>query len=127
MPCSIEPEESEIPVSIPKAERMQFKVGKYDVIAQPMNGSAHMLRYTVRLHGKRLGALASMPTESDCKFMESPPPVPPLKPFVYYRPGRPKKGAAPAGASGEMGAGAAPRDDLPSDAIPDALRGRIDE
>ena len=114
-------------MSIPKAERMQFKVGKYDVIAQPMNGSAHMLRYTVRLHGKRLGALASMPTESDCKFMESPPPVPPLKPFVYYRPGRPNKGAAPAGASGEMGAGAAPRDDLPSDAIPDALRGRIDE
>ena len=41
-------------MSIPKAERMQFKVGKYDVIAQPMNGSAHMLRYTVRLHGKRI-------------------------------------------------------------------------
>jgi len=84
-----------------------------------------MLRYTVRLHGKRLGALASMPTESDCKFMESPPPVPPLKPFVYYRPGRPKKGAAPASATADPGAGA--RDDRPSDAIPDALRGRIDD
>lgn len=114
-------------MSIPKAERMQFKVGKYDVIAQPMNGSAHMLRYTVRLHGKRLGALASMPTESDCKFMESPPPVPPLKPFVYYRPGRPKKGATPPNAGGDLAAGAAPREDLPSDAIPDALRGRIND
>lgn len=114
-------------MSIPKAERMQFKVGKYDVIAQPMNGSAHMLRYTVRLHGKRLGALASMPTESDCKFMESPPPVPPLKPFVYYRPGRPKKGATPPNAGGDLAANAAPREDLPSDAIPDALRGRIND
>lgn len=114
-------------MSIPKAERMQFKVGKYDVIAQPMNGSAHMLRYTVRLHGKRLGALASMPTESDCKFMESPPPVPPLKPFVYYRPGRPKKGATPPTAGGDIAANSAARDDLPSDAIPDALRGRIND
>lgn len=114
-------------MSIPKAERMQFKVGKYDVVAQPMNGSAHMLRYTVRLHGKRLGALASMPTESDCKFMESPPPVPPLKPFVYYRPGRPKKGAATAGAGGDLAASAAARDDLPSDAIPDALRDRLND
>lgn len=114
-------------MSIPKAERMQFKVGKYDVIAQPMHGSAHMLRYTVRLHGKRLGALASMPTESDCKFMESPPPVPPLKPFVYYRPGRPKKGAAPANQGGDAAPVAAVRDDLPSDAIPDALRGRLDD
>jgi len=114
-------------VSIPKAERTQFKVGKYDVIAQPMNGSAHMLRYTVRLHGKRIGALASMPTESDCKFMESPPPVPPLKPFVYYRPGRPKKGAAPTGAAAEAAASSGPREDLPSDAIPDALRARIDD
>lgn len=114
-------------MSIPKAERMQFKVGKYDVIAQPMGGSAHMLRYTVRLHGKRIGALASMPTESDCRFMEAPPPVPPLKPFVYYRPGRPKKGATPPSASNEFSQNAAPREDLPSDAIPDALRGRIND
>ena len=112
-------------MSIPKAERMQFKVGKYDVIAQPMHGSAHMLRYTVRLHGKRIGALASMPTESDCKFMESPPPVPPLKPFVYYRPGRPKKGATRPGAEPESGASA--REELPSDALPDAVRQRVDD
>jgi len=37
-------------------------------------------------------AFLSMPTESDCKFLESPPPVPPLKIFrVTHRPGRPKK------------------------------------
>lgn len=76
------------------AERQRFKIGKYDVIAQPAAGSLHMLRYTVLLDGKRLGAQLSMPCESDCRFMESPPPVPPLKIFsVTYRPGRPKKGS----------------------------------
>lgn len=83
-------------MSIPVAERRQFKVGAYDVVAQPIPGSSHMLRYIVMLNGKRIGALASFPTESDCRFMEKPPVVPPLKPFVYYRPGRPKKGATPA-------------------------------
>ena len=35
-------------------------------------------------------------TESDCRFLEKPPPVPPVKPYqVIYRPGRPKKGATP--------------------------------
>jgi hypothetical protein len=76
------------------AERQRFKVGKYDVIAQPAAGSMHMLRYTVLLDGKRLGAQLSVPCESDCRFMEAPPAVPPLKIFsVTYRPGRPKKGA----------------------------------
>jgi hypothetical protein len=75
------------------AERRRFKIGKYDVLAQPAAGSAHMLRYTVLLNGKRLGAQLSMPSESDCRFMEAPPPVPPLKIFsVTFRPGRPKKG-----------------------------------
>jgi hypothetical protein len=84
-------------------ERRQFKIGKYDIVAQPANGSMHMLRYTVLLNGKRLGALLSMPTESDCRFLESPPKVPPLKIFsVTYRPGRPKKGAPkPNGENGE--------------------------
>ena len=59
----------------------RFKIGKYDIIAQPAAGSAHMLRYTVLLQGRRLGALLSMPCESDCRFMEAPPPVPPLKIF----------------------------------------------
>ena len=76
-----------------KARLKQFKLGKYDIRAEPAAGSAHMLRYTVMLDGKRLGALLSMPTESDCRFLESPPKVPPLKIFqVTFRPGRPKKG-----------------------------------
>ena len=71
-----------------------FKLGKYDIVAQPAVGSTHMLRYTVFLNGKRLGALFSVPSESDCRFIEAPPPVPPLKIFsVTYRPGRPKKGS----------------------------------
>ena len=71
----------------------QFRIGKYEIRAQPANGSMHMLRYTVMLDGRRLGALLSMPTESDCRFLEAPPKVPPLKVFqVTYRPGRPKKG-----------------------------------
>jgi hypothetical protein len=78
----------------PHLERKQFKIGKYDIVAQPANGSAHMMRYTVLLNGKRLGALLSVPTESDCRFLEAPPKVPPLKIFqVTYRPGRPKKNA----------------------------------
>jgi hypothetical protein len=74
-------------------ERRRFKIGKYEILAQPAPGSMHMLRYTVLLDGRRLGAQLSMPSESDCRFMESPPPVPPLKIFsVTFRPGRPKKG-----------------------------------
>ena len=74
-------------------ERKQYKIGKYDIVAQPAQGSMHMLRYTVLLNGKRLGALLSVPTESDCRFLEAPPKVPPLKIFsVTFRPGRPKKG-----------------------------------
>jgi len=77
-----------------KSAVRRYKLGKYDVIAQPAAGSMHMLRYTVLLDGKRLGALFSVPCESDCKFMESPPVVPPLKIFsVTYRPGRPRKDA----------------------------------
>jgi hypothetical protein len=95
-----------------RASRTRFMVGKYEVIAQPILGSAQMLRYTVLLDGKRIGALASMPTESDCRFLESPPPVPPVKPFqIYYRPGRPKKGSSPAPGAAERGPGPA-LDDL---------------
>ncbi|HEX9432225.1 MAG TPA: hypothetical protein VF936_05485 [Burkholderiales bacterium] len=75
-------------------ERKQYKIGKYDIVAQPAAGSMHMLRYTVMLNGKRLGALLSVPTESDCRFLEAPPKVPPLKIFsVTFRPGRPRKDA----------------------------------
>ena len=76
--------------------RKRFMLGKYEIIAQPIPGSAHMLRYTVFVGGRRIGATASVPTESDCRYLERPPVVPPLKPFqVFYRPGRPKKGAQP--------------------------------
>ena len=82
----------------PMLERKQYKIGKYDIVAQPANGSMHMLRYTVMLEGRRLGALLSVPTESDCRFLEAPPAVPPLKIFsVTYRPGRPKKGVPRSG------------------------------
>ena len=85
-----------------KARLKQFKLGKYDIRAQPAAGSAHMLRYTVMLNGKRLGALLSMPTESDCRFLEAPPKVPPLKIFqVTFRPGRPKKGTRRPDENGE--------------------------
>ena len=81
-----------------------FKVGKYEIRAQPASGSAHMLRYTVMFEGRRLGALLSMPTESDCRFLEAPPKVPPLKIFqVTYRPGRPKKGVVRHVEEGEGG------------------------
>jgi hypothetical protein len=83
-----------LPKSPRMLERRQYKLGKYDIVAQPAPGSMHMLRYTVLLNGKRLGALLSAPTESDCRFLEAPPKVPPLKIFsVTYRPGRPKKDA----------------------------------
>jgi len=79
------------------AERARFTVGKYDVVAEPMPHVRHMLRYIVYLGGTRIGTTVSMPSESDCRFMEKPPVVPPLKTFyVTSRPGRPKKGAKPA-------------------------------
>ena len=80
-------------MSIPMVEGRRFRLGKYEVVGQPIPHSAHMLRYTVFVDGIRIGALASVPTESDCRFLEHPPAVPPLKIYsVIYRPGRPKKG-----------------------------------
>jgi hypothetical protein len=71
----------------------RFKIGPYEIVAQPAPGSTHMLRFTVLRQGRRLGVQMSMPCESDCRFMESPPAVPPLKFYsVTYRPGRPRKG-----------------------------------
>jgi hypothetical protein len=78
------------------AGRSQFTVGKYDVVAQPIPGATHMLRYTVSVAGRRIGATVSLPNESDCRYLEKPPVVPPLKPFHgTSRPGRPKKGSVP--------------------------------
>ncbi|MCC6210446.1 MAG: hypothetical protein IT513_05325 [Burkholderiales bacterium] len=95
--------------------RRRFMIGKYEIIAQPIAGSAHMLRYTVFVGGRRVGATASMPTESDCRYLERPPVVPPLKPFqVFYRPGRPKKGTPPPQQAGGDVHHGLPRDDIPA-------------
>jgi hypothetical protein len=37
-------------------DRKRFMVGKYEIIAQPIPNSAHMLRYTVFVDGNRIGA-----------------------------------------------------------------------
>ena len=114
-------------MALPAVERRNFKIGKYDIVAQPAVGSAHMLRYTILLNGKRLGALLSVPTESDCRFLESPPAVPPVKIFqVTHRPGRPKKNAAaPATQSlSEPGPRGLRHDELPPGTLPlDLKRG----
>ncbi len=104
-------------MSIPVNEHKRFMVGKYEIVARPIPHSAHMLRYTVFLGGTRIGALASMPSESDCRFLEKPPLVPPLKLYTSaYRPGRPKNGSRPPQPANEK-ALAAPRDELP-DGLP---------
>ena len=83
-------------MTIPVVERGRFTIGKYDVIAEPMPHSMHMLRYTVYVGKTRIGATVSMPSESDCRFLEKPPIVPPLKIFyLTSKPGRPKKSAKP--------------------------------
>ena len=109
-------------MSIPTPAGRRFSIGKYEIVATPIPYSTHMLRYTVYFGGRRLGALASEPTESDCRFLEDPPPVPPLKVFsVMYRPGRPKKNAAPR----VYEAAPAPREELPSDiGLPKAFEER---
>jgi len=83
-------------MTIPAVERGRFKVGKYDIVAEPIPYSRHMLRYTVYVGKTRIGATVSVPSESDCLFLEKPPIVPPLKIFyVTSKPGRPKKSAKP--------------------------------
>lgn len=100
-------------MSIPAIQARRFTVGDYEVIAQPIPHSAHMLRYNVYRNGKRIGGLASVPTESDCRFLEHPPVVPPLKTYsVTNRPGRPKKGAKRPAAESEK-TFAPPREELP--------------
>jgi hypothetical protein len=97
-------------MTIPTVAGRRFSIGKYNVIATPIAHSAHMLRYTVFVDGKRIGVMASAPNESDCRFMENPPVTPPLVPFHYaYRPGRPKKGAPPRAAIDAP----PPREELP--------------
>jgi hypothetical protein len=74
-------------MTIPTADGRRFSVGKYVVIATPIAGSSHMLRYTVFLDGRRIGATASVPGESDCRFLERPPQDPEPIPYQSgYRP-----------------------------------------
>ena len=109
-------------MSAPVVERRQFMIGKYEVIAHPIPHSMHMLLYTVYLDKKRIGAMVSVPTESDCRFLEKPPVVPPLKIFyVTSRPGRPKKGAKPAAGRERERSPSAPREALPPDVQLDGL------
>ena len=76
-----------------------------------------MLRYTVTLAGRRIGATVSFPSESDCRYLENPPVVPPLKPFHgASRPGRPKKGSAP-----QRPPAPEVRQSVPSEDLPGAL------
>jgi hypothetical protein len=53
-------------LTIPTVTGRSFPVGRYFVVATPLAGSAQMLCYTVYLDGKRVGAMASLPSESDC-------------------------------------------------------------
>jgi hypothetical protein len=98
-------------MSIPTIAARRFSIGKYDIIATPIPHSAHMLRYAVFLAGKRIGVMASVPSESDCRFLENPPLVPPLVPWQStYRRGRPRKDAPPRAPSEPL---APPREELP--------------
>jgi len=102
-------------VSIPRVAGSRFNVGKYLVVAEPIQHSAHMLRYTVFVGRTRIGSLASMPSEADCLYLEKPPVVPPLKIYqVTNRPGRPKKGAKPPVPLESKGYTPTPPHDLPA-------------
>ena len=78
-------------MTIPTVTSRSFAVGRYQVVATPMPGSAQMLRYTIFLDGKRIGAVASLPSESDCNALAQPADVPPPVAWQanYWR-GRPK-------------------------------------
>jgi len=52
----------------PPSSRERIQARQYDIVAQPANGSSTCCANTVMLEGRRLGALLSVPTESDCRF-----------------------------------------------------------
>lgn len=107
-------------MTAPVVRRERFWVGKYEVIAEPIPYARHMLLYTVHVGKTRIGAAISVPSESDCRFMENPPVVPPLKTFyVTSRPGRPKKNAKPPAPLERQQPGF--REELPSDVSLDGI------
>ena len=100
-------------MTIPTLDARQFMVGKYEIRATPMTNAAHMLRYTIYVDGKRIGAMASVPCESDCRYIEHPPqdPLPLVPTFQYaFRPPRPKKNAP---SNSTFGVPSASHNDLP--------------
>lgn len=102
--------------------RRRFMVGKYEIVAEPIPHSRQMQRYTVYVGKTRIGAMVSVPSESDCQFLEKPPVVPPLKPFyVTSKPGRPKKSAAPKPAAPLEREQPGYRESLPSDVSLDGM------
>jgi len=107
-------------MSAPVVGPGRFMVGKYTVIAEPILYARQMLRYTIYVGKTRIGAMVSVPSESDCRFLENPPVVPPLKIFyVTSRPGRPKKDARPPVVLERNQPGY--REELPSDVSLDGL------
>lgn len=109
-------------MSAPVAGPGRFRVGKYDVVAEPIPYSRQMLRYTIYVGKTRIGAMVSVPSESDCRFLEKPPVVPPLKVFyVTSRPGRPKKNARPPAAVTLERNAPGYREELPSDVSLDGI------
>ena len=108
-------------MTAPNGKPGRFVIGKYNIVAEPVPDSRQMLRYTVYVGKTRVGAMVSVPSESDCQFLENPPVVPPLKIFyVTSRPGRPKKGAKPAPVVDRDPAGY--RQALPSDVTLDGMK-----
>ena len=79
-------------MSIPVVEGRRFRLGKYEVVGKPIPQSAHMLRYTVFVDGIRIGALASVPTQSDCRFSNIPGGSAAKDLFGDLPPGPPEKG-----------------------------------
>ena len=54
-------------MTIPAVAGRRFTVGKYEVVATPLSYSAHMLRYTVFVDGKRIGATVSTTELPSCR------------------------------------------------------------
>ena len=62
-------------MAIPSIEGRRFSVGKYDIVAKPIPQSAHMLRYTVFVGGKRIGSMKVHDTENADEYESEHPAV----------------------------------------------------
>jgi len=77
-------------MTIPTLDGRCFMVGKFEIRAAPIAQSAQMLRYTVCLDGKAIGAMASVPSEADCRSLERASEAQANEQFesIPFRPGR---------------------------------------